>query len=146
MRLWRLASWTRLRDELRLALRRVNPLFLEDLSQFFPIKKIFFWSLYRGLRGKESTYNAGDTASIPGSERCPERSKWQPTPVFLPGKSHGQRSLAGYSPWCCKRVRHDLATKQQQIWFIYNVVLLSAIQQSESAIHIASLFLDSFLI
>ena len=29
-----------------------------------------------------------------------------PTPVFLPGKSHGQRSLAGYSPWGC-RGRHD---------------------------------------
>ena len=28
--------------------------------------------------------------------------KWQPTPVFLPGKSHGQRSLAGYSSWGCK--------------------------------------------
>ena len=27
------------------------------------------------------------------------RKKWQPTPVFLPGESHGQRSLAGYSPW-----------------------------------------------
>ena len=27
------------------------------------------------------------------------RRKWQPTPVFLPGKSHGRRSLAGYSPW-----------------------------------------------
>ena len=27
------------------------------------------------------------------------RRKWQPTPVLLPGKSHGQRSLAGYSPW-----------------------------------------------
>ena len=27
------------------------------------------------------------------------RRKWQPTPVFLPGESHGQRSLAGYSPW-----------------------------------------------
>jgi len=25
--------------------------------------------------------------------------KWQPTPIFLPGKFHGQRSLAGYSPW-----------------------------------------------
>ena len=25
--------------------------------------------------------------------------KWQPTPVFLPGESHGQRSLVGYSPW-----------------------------------------------
>ena len=30
--------------------------------------------------------------------------KWQPTPVFLPGKSHGQRSLAGYSPWGCKEL------------------------------------------
>ena len=27
------------------------------------------------------------------------RRKWQPTPVLLPGESHGQRSLAGYSPW-----------------------------------------------
>jgi len=30
------------------------------------------------------------------------RRKWQPTPVFLPGKFHGQRSLAGYSPWTCR--------------------------------------------
>ena len=29
----------------------------------------------------------------------PWRSEWQPTPVFLPGESHGQKSLAGYSPW-----------------------------------------------
>ena len=28
--------------------------------------------------------------------------KWQPTPVFLPGKSHGPRSLIGYSPWGLK--------------------------------------------
>ena len=40
--------------------------------------------------------------------------KWQPTPVFLPGKSHGQRSLTGYRPWSCKSVTHDLVTKQQQ--------------------------------
>ena len=32
------------------------------------------------------------------------RRKWQPTPVFLPGKSHGQRSLVGYSPWGCKEL------------------------------------------
>ena len=32
------------------------------------------------------------------------RRKWQPTPVLLPGKSHGQRSLAGYSPWGCKEL------------------------------------------
>ena len=34
------------------------------------------------------------------------RRKWQPTPVFLPGKSHGQRGLEGYSPWGLTRVRH----------------------------------------
>ena len=37
------------------------------------------------------------------------RRKWQPTPVFLPGKFHGWRSLVGYSPWG-RRVRHDWAT------------------------------------
>ena len=42
------------------------------------------------------------------------RRKWQPTPVFLPGKSHGQRSLVGYSSWGCKRVKHDLVTKQHR--------------------------------
>ena len=34
------------------------------------------------------------------------------TPVFLSGKSHEQRSLAGYSPWGYKRVEHNLVTKQ----------------------------------
>ena len=43
--------------------------------------------------------------------KTPWRRKWQPTLVFLPGKSHGQRSLVGYCPWGRKRVRHDLATK-----------------------------------
>ena len=38
------------------------------------------------------------------------RRKWQPTPVFFSGKSHVQRSLAGYSPCGCKRVKHDWAT------------------------------------
>ena len=31
--------------------------------------------------------------------KFPWRRKWQPTPVFLPGKSHGGRSPVGYSPW-----------------------------------------------
>ena len=38
----------------------------------------------------------------PSVRKIPWRQKWQPTPVFLPGESHGQRSLAGYSPWGCK--------------------------------------------
>ena len=40
----------------------------------------------------------------------PWRREWQPTPVFLPGELHEQRSLAGYSPRGCKRVRHGWAT------------------------------------
>ena len=34
----------------------------------------------------------------------PLRRKWQPTPVFLPGESHGWRSLVGYSPRGCKEL------------------------------------------
>ena len=51
---------------------------------------------------KNPPANAGDSriaGSIPGSGRSPWRRSWQPTPVFLPGESHGQKNLAGYSPW-----------------------------------------------
>ena len=41
--------------------------------------------------------STGETSSIPRLED-PWRRKWQPTPVFLPGKPHGQKSLVGYSP------------------------------------------------
>ena len=47
-------------------------------------------------------------------KKIPWRRKWQPSPVFLPEKFHGQRSLAGYSPWCCKKVGRDLVIKQQK--------------------------------
>ena len=40
----------------------------------------------------------------PWVRKIPWRREWQPTPVFLPGKSHGQRSLVGYSPWGCKEL------------------------------------------
>ena len=43
--------------------------------------------------------------------KIPRHRKWPPTPTFLPGESHGQRSLAGYSPWGHKRVGHDLVTQ-----------------------------------
>ena len=38
----------------------------------------------------------------PCTRKIPSSRKWQPTPVILPVKFHGQRSLEGYSPWCCK--------------------------------------------
>ena len=43
-----------------------------------------------------------DLGSKPGSGKSSGERKWQPTPVFLPGKLYGQRSLVGYSPWGCK--------------------------------------------
>ena len=51
------------------------------------------------LGGKESTCNVGDPGSIPGLGKIPWRRKGQPSPVFLPVKSYGQRSMVGYSPW-----------------------------------------------
>ena len=38
------------------------------------------------------------------AEKIPWRREWQPTPVFLPGESHGQRRLVGYSPWDHKKL------------------------------------------
>ena len=55
--------------------------------------------------GKSLLANPGDirdSGSIPGTGRFPWKRAWQPTPVFLPGKSHGLRSLVGYSPEGCK--------------------------------------------
>ena len=53
---------------------------------------------------KNPPANAGDTGLIPGSGRFPRSRKWQPTPVFLPRKLHGQRSLSGYNTWGCKKL------------------------------------------
>ena len=52
-----------------------------------------------GSDGKESACNAGDLDSDPWVGRIPWRREWLPTPGFLPREFHGQRSLAGYSPW-----------------------------------------------
>ena len=54
--------------------------------------------LPRWLSGKESTRQCR-CGFNPWVGKIPWRRKWQSTPVFLPGKSYGQRSLVGYSPW-----------------------------------------------
>ena len=51
-----------------------------------------------GSAVKNPPANAGDAASIPGLERFPGEGSGNPLPVFLSGDSHGQRSLASYSP------------------------------------------------
>ena len=59
---------------------------------------------------QETTCNVGDPGFDPWVGKIPWRRKGHPTSVILPGESHGQRSLAGYSPWG-SRVRHNWATK-----------------------------------
>ena len=50
-----------------------------------------------GSDSKASAYNVGDAESSLGWARFHWRRKWQHTPVLLPGKAHGWRSLVGYS-------------------------------------------------
>ena len=65
---------------------------------------------------KNPPANAGDASPIAGSMEKDRRKeeKWQATPVFSPGKFHGQKSLVGYSPQGQKSIRYNLATKQQK--------------------------------
>ena len=69
--------------------------------------------LPRWLSGREYSCQCRRCRLNPWVEKIPWRRKWQPSPVSLPGKSHGQKSLAGYSPWDHKRVRQDLSITQQ---------------------------------
>ena len=71
--------------------------FLECYSFSTPSFYKLFYSLYGD--DKKSACNSGDPGSIPGLGKSPGEGN---TPVFLPGKSHGWRNLAGYSPWCLK--------------------------------------------
>ena len=48
---------------------------------------------------KNPPANEGNSSLISGPGRSPRRRDWLPTPVFLPGEFHGQRSPEGYSPW-----------------------------------------------
>ena len=74
-----------------------------------------WWGLPWWLSGKESTCQCRRCEFNSWGMKIPSKRKWQPTPAFLPGKSHGQRSLTGYSSWGHKRIRHAWVTKQQQI-------------------------------
>ena len=83
-------------------------------SDFFnhEIKTVDCIALLQGFRSgkvalvvRNPPASAGDIKRhrfSPWVGKIPWRRAWQPTPVFLPGESHGQRSLAGYSSWGCK--------------------------------------------
>ena len=81
-----------------------------------PLPNPVKWYNYRdhsglpgGTSGKETTFQCKRHRFNPWVRKIQWRRKWQPNPVFLPGKSHGQRNPAGYSPWDRRRVGHDWA-------------------------------------
>ena len=57
------------------------------------------WELLRWHSGRESACQCRRCRFNPWVSKLPWRRQWQPIPIFLPEKSHGQRSLVGYSPW-----------------------------------------------
>ena len=88
------------------------------------------WGCPHGTSGKEATCHCGgirDLGSIPG--KTPWRRAWQPTPVSLPGESHGQRSLVGYSPWGCTEsdmtevTEHAARTMMFTLWVVRNIFI-----------------------
>ena len=69
--------------------------------------------------GKEPACQCRRHGFKPWIRKIPWRRKWQPTPLFLPGKSHGQRNLLGYLLFMgVAKVRYDLVNKQQQLFLI----------------------------
>ena len=80
------------------------------------------WGLPGGASSKESTCQGRRLKRLrfnPWVRKIARRREWQPTPVFLPGKSHGPRGLAGYSPWGCKELdMTEQLTKHTHSWII----------------------------
>ena len=82
------------------------------------------WTFLVAQMVKNPPANAGNPGLDPWVRKILWRRKWQPTPVFLPGEFHEQRSLTGHSPWS-HRVRHDWATNRlSRDWAIYRFLLL----------------------
>ena len=119
-------------------------------SKSFPALVIFFFlsshshgygivsycSFPRSSVGKESrsppAVQETQVWSLGG--KIPWRRKWQPTPAFLPGKSHGQRNLAGYSPWCgksCTRLRDETTniSDVEHLSMCFLIIYISSLEE-----------------
>ena len=72
-------------------------------------------------------------------QEVPWRRKWQPTPVFLPGKSHGRRSPVGYSPW-----GHKESDMTEPLHFIYTVFMKNVKSHKMSHSTLSKIFEKNF--
>ena len=82
------------------------------------IRNLFLFLVYDEIVIKNLPANAGDTED---SSLIPWSKKWQPTPVFLSGKFHGQKTLAGYSLHGCKELdkTERLSTHERKVFIKY---------------------------
>ena len=99
-------SWAKKR--VRLAILELG----EDLNEL-----LIGMGFSSGANGEEFVCRCRRLRFNPWVGKTPWRRKWQPTPVFLPGESHGQRSLVGYSPWSrMSRTQLKWLSMQRWIW------------------------------
>ena len=111
---WSLSTYT-VKVWCRLEWRLIYRLWIVTLL----FSKHFWWGFPAGSDGKDSTCGSGDSGFYPWVRNRPWRRKWQPTPVFLPEKPHGQRSLVGYSPWGWQKSRTQLSDYYFFFFFFY---------------------------
>ena len=93
----------------------------ESFFFFFELKKVQEMMIPGAHSGKESAYQCKRLRRYefdPWVGKIPWRRKWQTASVFLPGESHGQRSLVGYSPWGCRELDMTEPTCTRQIIMI----------------------------
>ena len=84
-----------------------------DTTEWLALSTWILYRIWAPFRALLASLQAQTVKNLPAmretwvrslGQKSPWRRAWQPTPVFLPGEFHGQRSLAGYSPWGCKEL------------------------------------------
>ena len=112
-----LCDFSQGQEDILYKLARCQVSFLAESSIFFALGNANHYQgdFLGGSGVKESAYQCR-RSKRPGFDpwvlKIPWRKKWQPTPVLLPGKFHGQKSLVGCSPWDHKE--SDMTEQQQQ--------------------------------
>ena len=103
----------------------ISPFLLNHWLYHPTISSIFYRFLELLCLGTQTVNNVPamqETRALSlGQEDPLERREWQPTPVFLPGESHGERGLAGYSPWVHKESDMTERLTQLLVFFIFEM-------------------------
>ena len=108
----------------------------QDLCTCFPLtlgcsfSRSFYNLQFSDKIFKFYACNAGDPGSIPCIRKIPWRRKWQSTPALLSGKSHGRRSLIGYSPWG----RKELDTTERLQFQFPSIPTIKRTQEAMSSV------------